>query len=98
MQAVLDNQEAIENKNLLLQPLFRDLKAQIRHMTHTPEFELISDYVKKRTMIEQSSADVASDPGRTEAAVKTLELQYAKLLALRQRKLQAKSSLRIQTL
>ena len=51
MQSLLDNQMVIENKNILLQPIFRDLKAQIRHMTFTPEFELVSDYVKKRTMI-----------------------------------------------
>jgi uncharacterized protein YjbK len=33
MQGVLDNQTAIEKKNLLLQPLFRDIKSQISHMS-----------------------------------------------------------------
>ena len=32
MQAVLDNQLVIEKKNLLLQPIFRDIKSQIRHI------------------------------------------------------------------
>lgn len=41
MQLVLDNQTIIQRKNLILQPLFRDLKSQIRHMSFTPEFALL---------------------------------------------------------
>lgn len=41
MQKVLDNQAVLARKNMLLQPLFRDLKSQIRHMSHTPEFALV---------------------------------------------------------
>ena len=54
MQAVLDNQLIIEKKNTLLQPVFRDLKSMIRHMSHTPEYELLRDYVNKRKQIEKS--------------------------------------------
>ena len=48
MQAILDNQDIIERKNKFLQPLFRDIKSQIKHMTHTPEYEIMRDYVSKR--------------------------------------------------
>jgi hypothetical protein len=41
MQAVLDNKRIMEKKNTLLQPIFRDLKSQIRFMSYTPEFKLI---------------------------------------------------------
>lgn len=48
MQAVLDNQLVFEKKNQMLQPIFRDIKSQIRHMSFTPEYELIKDYLMKR--------------------------------------------------
>ena len=49
MQAVLDNQLVFEKKNQLLQPIFRDIKSQIRHMSFTPEYELMREYLVKRT-------------------------------------------------
>ena len=49
MQKVLDNKSILDRKNTLLQPLFRDLKSQIRHMSYTPEFELIQEYLTNRT-------------------------------------------------
>ena len=48
MQGVLDNATAIEKKNQLLQPLFREIKSQIRHMTHTPELEVMRNYIASR--------------------------------------------------
>ena len=48
MQAVLDNQLVVEKKNKLLQPLFRDIKSQIRHMSYTPEYEIFREYMSKR--------------------------------------------------
>lgn len=54
MQEVLDNQLVLEKKNELLQPIFRDLKSQISHMSYTPEFEIMRDYMGKRRAIEQS--------------------------------------------
>jgi len=48
MQEILDNQLVLEKKNELLQPIFRDLKSQIRHMSFTPEFEIMRDYMAKR--------------------------------------------------
>jgi hypothetical protein len=57
MQSLLDNQQTIEQKNQLLQPLFRDIKAHIRHMTHTPEFEICREYVQKRAHLERLMAE-----------------------------------------
>jgi hypothetical protein len=51
MQDVLDNKGIMARKNLLLQPLFRDLKSQIRHMTYTPEFALLQEYVTARNKV-----------------------------------------------
>lgn len=60
MQNLLDNQGIIEKKNVLLQPIFRDLKSQIRHMTFTPEFQLIREYMQKKRLIESTPAAQAS--------------------------------------
>jgi len=38
MQRLLDKEDVMEKKNVLLQPVFRDLKSAIRHMTYTEEF------------------------------------------------------------
>lgn len=53
MQKLLDKEDVIEKKNLLLQPLFRDLKSAIRHMTHTEEYKLIREYLDNRTLLLQ---------------------------------------------
>ncbi len=44
----------LEKKNKLLQPIFRDMKSQIRHMSFTPEYEIFSEYIAKRKQIENS--------------------------------------------
>lgn len=48
MQRLLDNEELMEKKNALLQPIFRELKSMIRHMTYTEEFQIINDYMNHR--------------------------------------------------
>lgn len=48
LQNILDNQLVIEKKNHLLQPIFRDIKSQIRHMSYTPEYQIIREYFSKR--------------------------------------------------
>jgi hypothetical protein len=35
MQKLLDKEEVIEQKNAILQPLFRDIKSAIKFMTYT---------------------------------------------------------------
>ena len=51
MQKLLDKEEVMEKKNVLLQPLFRDLKSAIRHMTYTDEYKLIKEYLDNRTIL-----------------------------------------------
>ena len=48
---MLDKEEIMEKKNLLLQPIFRDIKSAIKHMTYTDEFKIIKDYVDNRSVL-----------------------------------------------
>ena len=48
MQSLLDKQELIEKKNLMLQPLYRDLKSMIKHMTYNEEYKLMKEYIDNR--------------------------------------------------
>lgn len=97
MQAVLDNQVVLEKKNRLLQPLFRDMKSQIRHMSFTPEYEMLREYVHKRRQIETSVKGQASEAWKEKSCEQLREL-YAILLAKRQQKIRGSLSLRVKTL
>jgi hypothetical protein len=55
MQQLLDNEQIIEQKNVLLQPIFRDLKSQIRHMSFSPEFDILREYLSKRSLLLNST-------------------------------------------
>ena len=77
MQKLLDKQDLIEKKNLLLQPIYRDLKSIIKHMTFTDEFKLMKEYVDNRESIKRN-LDSESEGGKI--ALKELEHEYAKLL------------------
>ena len=83
MQAVLDNQLVIEKKNKLLQPIFRDIKSQIRHMSFTPEYEIFRDYVTKRRQIENSVKAQTNEAWKQNSLDQLKEL-YAILLAKRE--------------
>lgn len=48
MQKLLDKEEVMEQKNTLLQPIFRDLKSAIKYMTYTDEFKILKEYVDNR--------------------------------------------------
>ena len=67
----------MEKKNVLLQPIFRDLKSIIRHMTFTEEFKLIKEYLDNRAII-LSRYEEASEKGKEGLA--QLEREYSKLL------------------
>jgi hypothetical protein len=41
----------MEKKNLLLQPIFRDLKSIIKHMSLTDEYKLLKEYIDNRALI-----------------------------------------------
>ena len=82
MQAVLDNQQVAERKNKLLQPLFREIKSQIRHMSFNPEFELMKEYLSKRTQLERAIEGTKS-PEERKAVLGKLKKMYAAILAKR---------------
>ena len=48
---MLDKEEIMDKKNLLLQPIFRDIKSAIKHMTYTDEFKIIKEYVDNRNLL-----------------------------------------------
>lgn len=54
MQKILDKEDVMEKKNLLLQPLFRDLKSIIKHMTYTEEYKILKEYIDNRSLIMNS--------------------------------------------
>ena len=80
MQDVLDNKGIMARKNLLLQPLFRDLKSQIRHMTYTPEFALLQEYVTARNKVIAAMAGQSAT--KREQVLDELKTNYADLLRL----------------
>ncbi len=51
MQKLLDKEEIMEKKNMLLQPIFRDIKSAIKHMTYTDEFKILKEYVDNRNLL-----------------------------------------------
>ena len=97
MQSVLDNQLVLEKKNRLLQPIFRDLKSQIRHMSYTPEYEVMRDYLTQRRQIESSVKGQASEAWRTKSLTQLREL-YAMLLVKREQKIRSSVAMRLKTL
>jgi hypothetical protein len=46
---------------VLLQPIFRDLKSQIRHMSFSPEFKLIREYISQRKLLINQTKGRLSD-------------------------------------
>jgi len=56
MQKLLDKEDIMEKKNLMLQPLFRDLKSMIHHMSMTEEYKIIKEYVDSRDLILKNYA------------------------------------------
>ena len=82
MQKILDNENVIDRKNQMLQPLFRDIKSQIRHMTHTPEFEIMREYVHQRSLVLKSPKG-KTQPEYADEKIETLRKLYGALLAKR---------------
>jgi hypothetical protein len=78
MQRLLDKEDVIEKKNVLLQPVFRDLKSAIRHMTYTDEFKILKEYLDHRaTLIAEYGSEESE---RCQEGLKLLQREYAKLL------------------
>lgn len=51
MQKLLDKEEVMEKKNVLMQPIFRDIKSAIRFMTNTEEHKLLKEYIDNRNTL-----------------------------------------------
>lgn len=77
MQKLLDKEDVMAKKNSLLQPLYRDLKTTIKHMTYTPEYKIMRQYVRNRALILNALPEGSS---KAKDGIKALETQYAKLL------------------
>ena len=76
----MDNKAVLDRKNMLMQPLFRDLKSQIRHMSHTPEFSLMQEYLTARKELQASIVN-QKKAAQTEILDK-LKTSYADLLRI----------------
>ena len=82
----------------MLQPIFRDLKSQIRHMSFNPEFELMREYIAKRKQFEKTlSIGSKSSEERTKVHAK-LKKMYAAILAQRQNEIRSSTTLRLKTI
>lgn len=53
MQKILDKEDVMEKKNLMLQPIFRDLKSCIKHMTYTEEYKILKEFFDMRMQLEK---------------------------------------------
>ena len=97
MQAVLDNQQTAERKNKMLQPIFREIKSQIRHMSFNPEFELMREYLHKRTQLERAISGTKSSEER-KVILAGLKKMYAAILAKRQDAIRGSATNRLKTI
>jgi hypothetical protein len=77
MQKLLDKQEVISKKNSFLQPIYRDLKTTIKHMTYTSEFKLLREYTHNSNLILQS---LPADSSKAQQGLDKLRSKYAALL------------------
>ena len=48
MQKLLDKEDVMQKKNSFLQPLYRDLKSAIKHMTYSEEYKIMREYLMNR--------------------------------------------------
>ena len=91
MQSILNKEEAMEKKNSFLQPLFRDIKTKIRHMTYTPEYKILREYVKTRRQIEAKYGTSS----RAKHDLKELNELYASLLRNQRLRMRANSGYKL---
>lgn len=92
MQKILDKDEFITKKNGFLQPLYRDLKAQIKNMTHTPEYKLLKEYIRNRNLIIQALPENST---KAQEGVLKLKAKYATLLKNHETRMETDVSLRL---
>ena len=94
MEKVLDKQSVIDEKNRMLVPFYRELKAAIRRLTNTEDVRILKEYKQHLGQITRSlnyKGNIAAGPSEEhEAAVaadkKALREAYTQLLAQHYRK------------
>lgn len=77
MQGVLDSKESILSKNEFLQPIFRDIKATIKHMTHTEEYKLLREYSRNRHLVLSA---LPEESKKAQDGLRDLKNCYSKLI------------------
>ena len=77
MQGILDSKEVIKKKNEILQPLYRQLKSTIRHMTHSEEYKLLREYTRNRQLILNTLPEESS---KAQEGLEALKKHYSKLI------------------
>lgn len=95
MQKLLDKEEIISKKNSFLQPLYRDLKTTIKHMTHSEEYKLMRQYLRNRTLILNALPE-GSEKG--DQGVKALQTQYALLLRNQRMRMQKDAGVKLKVI
>lgn len=74
LQKLMDNEEIMKKKNHFLQPIYRDLKTLIRHMTYTEEYKLMREYTYNRQLILNA---IDEESEKAQDGLKELKAQYA---------------------
>lgn len=95
MQKLLDKEDVMERKNMFLQPIFRDLKSMIKHMSHTEEYKILKEYIDNRNAI---LTQYPAESARAQKGTKMLEQEYAKLLNQHHHALRTEPSKRLKLL
>ena len=85
MQKLLDKEDVMAKKNSYLQPLYRDIKTTIKHMTYTKEYQLMREYVRNRQLIFQA---LPQESQKAQEGARKLKEQYAKLISNYRRQMQ----------
>lgn len=78
VQKVLDSKDVIKAKNVLLQPIYRELKNCIRHMDSDSDQRLLKEYYDNRQLILKN---LPADSEKAKHGLEKLKQNYKKLYA-----------------
>lgn len=95
MQRILDKEEVIQKKNTFLQPLYRDLKSTIKHMTYTEEYKTLREYIRNRTLILNALPEGSQ---KAKEGLDALRNEYARLLQNQKARMDNNDGFRLQVM
>lgn len=75
-----------------MQPIYRDLKATIKHMTNTEEYKLMREYIRNRQLILEALPEQSS---KAQEGLSQLKTHYAHLLKNQRLRMQKNPSVRL---